>query len=374
MNRIATVAAALLLAGCGAQSAAPELLPAENFAASIDGKQVNLYTLHAGDITLQATNYGARVVSLWTPDREGRCEDIVLGYETLDRYVNNTGERFLGAVVGPYANRIAAGHFTLDGTEYTLPTNDNGQTLHGGMTGLDRVVWDVIEATEQKLVLSYLHRDGEEGFPGNLQITMTYTVTPENEFRVDYRATTDKPTVVNLSHHSFFNLKGEGNGTVLDNVLTIHASRTTPVDSVLIPTGEIADVTGTPFDFRQPHAIGERIEADNAQLRNGHGYDHNYVLNTQGDISQVAAKVYDPKSGRTLEVYTNEPGIQVYTGNFLDGTVSGKKGIVYNQRASVCLETQHYPDSPNKADWPSVVLEPGQTYNSECIFKFSVEK
>ena len=256
---------------------------------------MNLYTLHAGDITLQATNYGARVVSLWTPDREGRCEDIVLGYETLDRYVNNTGERFLGAVVGPYANRIAAGRFTLDGTEYTLPTNDNGQTLHGGMTGLDRVVWDVCEATEQKLVLSYLHRDGEEGFPGNLQIRMTYTVTPENEFRVDYEATTDKPTVVNLSHHSFFNLKGEGNGTVLDNVLTIRASRTTPVDSVLIPTGEIADVTGTPFDFRQPHAIGERIEADNAQLRNGHGYDHNWIIDRRtADEVELAATVYEP--------------------------------------------------------------------------------
>ena len=297
MNRIATVAAALLLAGCGAQSAAPELLPAESFAASIDGKQVNLYTLHAGDITLQATNYGARVVSLWTPDREGRCEDIVLGYETLDRYVNNTGERFLGAVVGPYANRIAAGRFTLDGTEYTLPTNDNGQTLHGGMTGLDRVVWDVREATEQKLVLSYLHRDGEEGFPGNLQIRMTYTVTPENEFRVDYEATTDKPTVVNLSHHSFFNLKGEGNGTVLDNVLTIRASRTTPVDSVLIPTGEIADVTGTPFDFRQPHAIGERIGADNEQLRNGAGYDHNWVLDRKtADGIEPAKWSWPPRS------------------------------------------------------------------------------
>ena len=374
MNRVATVAAALLLAGCGAQSVAPELLPAENFAASIDGKQVNLYTLHAGDITLQATNYGARVVSLWTPDREGRCEDIVLGYETLDRYVNNTGERFLGAVVGPYANRIAAGRFTLDGTEYTLPTNDNGQTLHGGMTGLDRVVWDVCEATEQKLVLSYLHRDGEEGFPGNLQIRMTYTVTPENEFRVDYEATTDKPTVVNLSHHSFFNLKGEGNGTVLDNVLTIRASRTTPVDSVLIPTGEIADVTGTPFDFRQPHAIGERIEADNAQLRNGHGYDHNWIIDRRtADEVELAATVYEPTTGRTLEVWSDQPALQFYSGNFFDGSSVGKTGKALRYRESLALETQKYPDSPNHADFPSTVLRPGETYTQTCIYRFGAK-
>lgn len=374
MNRIATVAAALLLAGCSAQSAAPELLPAENFAASIGGKQVNLYTLRAGDITLQATNYGARVVSLWTPDREGRCEDIVLGYETLDRYVNNTGERFLGAVVGPYANRIAAGRFTLDGTEYTLPTNDNGQTLHGGMTGLDRVVWDVCEATEQKLVLSYLHRDGEEGFPGNLQIRMTYTVTPENEFRVDYEATTDKPTVVNLSHHSFFNLKGEGNGTVLDNVLTIRASRTTPVDSVLIPTGEIADVTGTPFDFRQPHAIGERIEADNAQLRNGHGYDHNWIIDRRtADEVELAATVYEPTTGRTLEVWSDQPALQFYSGNFFDGSSVGKTGKALRHRESLALETQKYPDSPNHADFPSTVLRPGETYTQTCIYRFGAK-
>ena len=267
-----------LLAACGVQKTELPLLPEEAFQTTVDGKPVALYTLHAGDITMQVTNYGARVVSLWTPDREGRYEDIVLGYENIGRYIDNTGERFLGAVVGPYANRIAKGRFTLDGAEYTLPLNNNGQTLHGGLKGVDRVVWDVVSATDDKLVLHYLHPDGQDGFPGNLDIEMTYSLTPDNEFRVDYKATTDKPTVANFSHHPFFNLKGEGNGTVLDNVLTINASHTTPVDSVLIPTGQIAPVEGTPFDFREPHAIGERIGADNQQLRNGGGYDHNWVI------------------------------------------------------------------------------------------------
>lgn len=233
-----------LLAACGVQKTELPLLPEEAFQTTVDGKPVALYTLHAGDITMQVTNYGARVVSLWTPDREGRYEDIVLGYENIGRYIDNTGERFLGAVVGPYANRIAKGHFTLDGAEYTLPVNNNGQTLHGGLLGVDRVVWDVVSASDDKLVLHYLHPDGQDGFPGNLDIEMTYSLTPDNEFRIDYKATTDKPTVVNMSNHPFFNLKGEGNGTVLDNVMTINASHTTPVDSVLIPTGQIAPVEG----------------------------------------------------------------------------------------------------------------------------------
>ena len=272
----------LLLAACGSQEPKIALFSNEAFQTEADGKPVGIYTLRAGDVTMQVTNYGARVVSLWTPDRAGDYEDIVLGYETIDRYINNDGERFLGAVVGPYANRIAKGSFTLDGTEYNLPINNNGQTLHGGIDGLDRVVWDVVSASEDQLVMKYLHADGQEGFPGNLQIEMTYSLTPENEFRIDYSATTEQSRpVVNLSHHPFFNLKGEGNGTILDHVMTINASHTTPVDSVLIPTGEIADVTGTPFDFRQPHAIGERIGADNEQLRNGAGYDHNWVLRPQ---------------------------------------------------------------------------------------------
>lgn len=363
-----------LLAACGVQKTELPLLPEEAFQTTVDGKPVALYTLHAGDITMQVTNYGARVVSLWTPDREGRYEDIVLGYENIGRYIDNTGERFLGAVVGPYANRIAKGRFTLDGAEYTLPLNNNGQTLHGGLKGVDRVVWDVVSATDDKLVLHYLHPDGQDGFPGNLDIEMTYSLTPDNEFRVDYKATTDKPTVANFSHHPFFNLKGEGNGTVLDNVLTINASHTTPVDSVLIPTGQIAPVEGTPFDFREPHAIGERIGADNQQLRNGGGYDHNWVIDrkTKSGIEQ-AATVWEPASGRTIEVLSDQPGLQVYSGNFFDGTSIGKYGKPQRYRESLALETQKFPDSPNHDNFPSTVLRPGETYTQVCIYKFGVK-
>lgn len=363
-----------LLAACGVQKTELPLLPEEAFQTTVDGKPVALYTLHAGDITMQVTNYGARVVSLWTPDREGRYEDIVLGYENIGRYIDNTGERFLGAVVGPYANRIAKGRFTLDGAEYTLPLNNNGQTLHGGLKGVDRVVWDVVSATDDKLVLHYLHPDGQDGFPGNLDIEMTYSLTPDNEFRVDYKATTDKPTVANFSHHPFFNLKGEGNGTVLDNVLTINASHTTPVDSVLIPTGQIAPVEGTPFDFREPHAIGERIGADNQQLRNGGGYDHNWVIDrkTESGIEQ-AATVWEPASGRTIEVLSDQPGLQVYSGNFFDGTSIGKYGKPQRYRESLALETQKFPDSPNHDNFPSTVLRPGETYTQVCIYKFGVK-
>lgn len=363
-----------LQAACGVQKTELPLLPEEAFQTTVDGKPVALYTLHAGDITMQVTNYGARVVSLWTPDREGRYEDIVLGYENIGRYIDNTGERFLGAVVGPYANRIAKGRFTLDGTEYTLPLNNNGQTLHGGLKGVDRVVWDVVSATDDKLVLHYLHPDGQDGFPGNLDIEMTYSLTPDNEFRVDYKATTDKPTVANFSHHPFFNLKGEGNGTVLDNVLTINASHTTPVDSVLIPTGQIAPVEGTPFDFREPHAIGERIGADNQQLRNGGGYDHNWVIDrkTKSGIEQ-AATVWEPASGRTIEVLSDQPGLQVYSGNFFDGKSIGKYGKPQRYRESLALETQKFPDSPNHDNFPSTVLRPGETYTQVCIYKFGVK-
>ena len=363
-----------LLAACGVQKTELPLLPEEAFQTTVDGKPVAPYTLHAGDITMPGTNYGARVVSLWTPDREGRYEDIVLGYENIGRYIDNTGERFLGAVVGPYANRIAKGRFTLDGTEYTLPLNNNGQTLHGGLKGVDRVVWDVVSATDDKLVLHYLHPDGQDGFPGNLDIEMTYSLTPDNEFRVDYKATTDKPTVANFSHHPFFNLKGEGNGTVLDNVLTINASHTTPVDSVLIPTGQIAPVEGTPFDFREPHAIGERIGADNQQLRNGGGYDHNWVIDrkTESGIEQ-AATVWEPASGRTIEVLSDQPGLQVYSGNFFDGKSIGKYGKPQRYRESLALETQKFPDSPNHDNFPSTVLRPGETYTQVCIYKFGVK-
>lgn len=374
MKKTIIAVCTLLLAACGSQEPKIALLGKEAFEAEVNGKPVELYTLHAGDVTMQVTNYGARVVSLWTPGRDGKYEDIVLGYETLDRYLNNTGERFLGAVVGPYANRIAKGRFTLDGVEYTLPINNNGQTLHGGLTGLDRVVWDVVSVTDNQLVMSYLHADGEEGFPGNLQIEMTYTLTPENEFRIDYDATTDKPTVVNMSHHPFFNLKGEGNGTILDHVVTINASHTTPVDSVLIPSGEIADVTGTPFDFRQPHAIGERIDADNEQLRNGAGYDHNWIIDRKSANGiEEFATVWEPASGRTVEVWSDQPAMQFYSGNFFDGTSNGKYGKPLRYRESLALETQKYPDSPNHDNFPSTVLRPGEHYTQVCIYKFGVK-
>ena len=368
------IAAAAILAGCAAEKTEVQLIPAANFETEVDGKPVSLYTLKNGDLVMQVTNFGARVVSLWVPDRDGNYEDVELGYDNIRSYTDNPGERFLGAVVGPYANRIAGGRFVLDGKEYDLPKNDKGQTLHGGMKGVDMVVWDVVSVSDTSIVFSYLHPDGQDGFPGNVDIDMIYTLTPDNSFRADYSAVTDAPTYFNISHHSFFNLKGVGNGTVLDNVMVINASHTTPVDGHLIPTGEIADVTGTPFDFREPHAIGERIGADNEQLRNGNGYDHNWILDreSEGDI-EFAASVYEPASGRFMEVFTDQPAMQFYSGNFFDGSVSGKYGKPMRHRESIALETQKYPDSPNHPDFPSTRLDPGQEYTHTCIYRFSVK-
>lgn len=350
------------------------LFPASDFETEVEGKQVSLYTLKGGDLTMQVTNFGARVVALWTPDKTGAMEDIVLGYNNIDNYVNNPGERFLGAVVGPYANRIANGTYTIGDETYNFPQNNNGQTLHGGLKGLDMVVWDVDSVTENTLVLSYLRPDGQDGMPGNLKIVMTYTLTPDNEFRVDYLAQTDKATHVNISHHSFFNLKGEGNGTINDHVLYINASRTTPVDAVLIPTGEIADVTGTPFDFRQPKDIGQDLAVENEQLTNGAGYDHNWVLDraTVNEV-ELAASVYEPASGRYMEVLTDQPALQFYGGNFFDGTTNGKYGRPLAYRESIALETQKYPDTPNHPEFPSTLLNPGEDYTHVCIYRFSVK-
>lgn len=347
------------------------LFPVSDFETVVDGKEVSLYTLKAGDLTMQVTNFGARVVSLWTPDRNGSYEDIVLGYNNIGNYVNNPGERFLGAVVGPYANRIAGGTYTIGNETYNFPQNNNGQTLHGGLKGLDMVVWNVDRVTENQLTLSYLCPDGQDGMPGNRTIYMTYTLTPENEFRVDYLAETDKPTHMNISHHSFFNLKGEGNGTINDHVLYINASKTTPVDAVLIPTGEIADVAGTPFDFREPKAIGQDVNEENEQLKNGAGYDHNWVLDrkTASDL-ELAASVYEPASGRYMEVWTDQPALQFYGGNFFDGTTTGKYGKRLNYRESIALETQKYPDTPHHAHFPSTLLNPGEKYTHVCVYKF----
>lgn len=362
-----------VIASC-APKAEIALMSAENFNTTVDGKSVTLYTLKNADLIMQVTNFGARVVSLWTPDRDGNYEDIVLGYNNIDQYINNPGERFLGAVVGPYANRIANGTYTIDGQAYTFPQNNNGQTLHGGLKGVDMVVWDVVAVTDSSIVLSYLHPDGQDGMPGNLKIDMTYTLTAGNEFKVDYEAQTDKATHVNMSHHSFFNLKGEGNGTINDHVLMIRASKTTPVDEVLIPYGTIADVEGTPFDFREPKAIGRDLDVDDRQLRHGAGYDHNWVLDKESCCSvELAASVYEPSTGRYMEVYTDQPALQFYGGNFFDGTTCGKYGRPLNHRESFALETQKYPDSPNHDNFTDTLLRPGEKYEHVCIYRFGTK-
>ena len=371
MKRLFYALALAVLASCTAGNQV-KLLPVSDFETLLDGKEVTLYTLKNADLTMQVTNFGARVVSLWTPDKNGNYEDIVLGYDNIDKYINNPGERFLGAVVGPYANRIAGGTYTICNETYTFPQNNNGQTLHGGLTGLDMVVWDVFAADDSTLVLSYTHPDGQDGMPGNLEIFMTYTLTSSNEFKVEYLAQTDKPTHVNLSHHSFFNLKGEGNGTINDHILYINGSKTTPVNEVLIPTGDIADVTGTPFDFRKAKAIGTDLYVENEQLKNGSGYDHNWVLDRQTpDQLEMAASVLEPASGRFMEVWTDQPAIQFYGGNFFDGTTDGKYGKALRYRESIALETQKYPDSPNHPHFPSTLLKPGEDYTHICVYRFS---
>ena len=371
MKRLFYALALAVLASCTAGNQV-KLLPVSDFETLLDDKEVTLYTLKNADLTMQVTNFGARVVSLWTPDKNGNYEDIVLGYDNIDKYINNRGERFLGAVVGPYANRIAGGTYTICNETYTFPQNNNGQTLHGGLTGLDMVVWDVFAADDSTLVLSYTHPDGHEGMPGNLEIFMTYTLTSSNEFKVEYLAQTDKPTHVNLSHHSFFNLKGEGNGTINDHVLYINGSKTTPVNEVLIPTGEISDVTGTPFDFRKAKAIGTDLYEENEQLKNGSGYDHNWVLDRHSpDQLEMAASVLEPVSGRFMEVWTDQPAIQFYGGNFFDGTTDGKYGKALRYRESIALETQKYPDSPNHPHFPSTLLKPGEDYTHTCVYRFS---
>ena len=348
-----------------------KLFPVSDFETVVEGKDVSLYTLKNADITMQVTNFGARVVALWVPDRDGKHEDIVLGYNNIDSYINNTGERFLGAVVGPYANRIADGTYTIGKETYNFPKNNNGQTLHGGLKGLDMVVWDVVSADDSTLVLSYLHPDGQDGMPGNLEILMTYSLTSGNEFKVDYLATTDKSTHVNISHHSFFNLKGEGNGTINDHVLCINASGTTPVNEVLIPSGEVVDVTGTPFDFRKPKTIDTDLYVENEQLKNGAGYDHNWVLDRQTpDQLELAASVFEPASGRYMEVWTDQPAIQFYGGNFFDGKSTGKYGRTLNYRESIALETQKYPDTPHHENFPSTLLNPGEEYTHTCVYRF----
>jgi aldose 1-epimerase len=332
---------------------------------------VDLYTLtNAHGIEVRITNYGATVVSIQTPDRNGAMADIVLGFDDFERYKTNTS--FLGVVVGRYGNRIAKGRFSLDGMEYTLATNNGPNHLHGGLKGFDKAVWtarSVETADGPSVELEYLSKDGEEGYPGNLSAKVVYTLTGDDELRIDYSATTDRKTVVNLTNHSYFNLAGAGD--ILAHEVEINADRFTPVDATLIPTGVLQPVEGTPFDFRRPAPIGARIDQPDEQLGFGGGYDHNFVVNREGEGLSLAARVTDPASGRMLEVRTTEPGVQFYTGNFLNGTIRGKGGQLYQRRAGFCLETQHFPDSPNHPTFPSTVLEPRQRYETTTVFAFS---
>ena len=349
-----------------------DTLVQSDFQLDIDGKKTDLYVLkNKNGIEIYVTNYGAKVVSLLVPDKHENIVDVVLGEQSIERYLDYP-EIYYGAVIGRYGNRIANAKFTLDGQEYSLAANDNGNSLHGGLKGFNSVIWDAKQIDSQSLELTYVSADGEEGYPGNLTVKMVYALTDDNEFKIAYDATTDKTTVLNLTHHSFFNLSGAGAETINDHILMLNADKYTPVDSVLIPTGEIATVEGTPMDFRNETEIGARIEDDFDQLKLGNGYDHNWVLNkaAAGELS-LAAKIYSPITGVSMEVLTTEPAIQFYGGNFLKGN-SGKFGQVYPFRSAFCLETQHYPDSPNQPNFPSTVLKPGETYTQTCIYKFGI--
>jgi len=348
----------------------------ESFGKTADGKAVDLYTLtNANGLVAKVTNYGAIVTQLWVPDRNGKLGDVVQGYDTLDGYIQD--KAYFGSIVGRLGNRTAKGKFTLDGKEYTLAKNDNGVNhLHGGNVGFNKVVWEASQVRKADAVgvkLTYLSKDGEEGYPGNFNCTVIYTLTNNDELRIDYEATTDKPTVHNVTHHGYFNLAGHGECDILNHELRMDADNITPVDKDLIPTGKLMPVAGTPFDFNKSTAIGARINQDDQQLKFGGGYDHNWVLNnTDGSLKKVGS-LSDATTGRVMDIYTTEPGLQFYSGNFLDGTNIGKGGKVYNHRYALCLETQHFPDSANQPEFPSVVLRPGETYKSTTAFKFSTK-
>ena len=368
---------ALVAAVCPSCSkdATPELtksgLSKADFVATVDSVETNLYVLtNDAGMEVCVTNFGGRIVSVMVPDRDGNFKDVVLGHDSIADYVNIDGN--FGALIGRYGNRINQGRFTLDGVTYQLPQNNFGHCLHGGPKGFHNSVWNANQLDARNLELTLHSADGYAGFPGNLDVRVTYTLGDDNSLKISYVATTDKPTVVNLTNHSYFNLSGDPSLTILDEVVTFDADAFTPIDSTFMTSGEIRSVEGTPFDFRSGKKVGDDIDKDDEQLRNGLGYDHNMVLNTAGDISKVAASIYDERSGIKMEVLTDEPGIQFYVGNFLDGTVKGKKGVAYPRRSAICVETQHYPDSPNHDNYPSTVLRPGENYSSNCIYRFSV--
>lgn len=378
INLVTLIAGAVLaLTSCSPKQVKVEncfTLKAEDFRKTIDGKTTNLYFLKNGNIQAAITNYGGRIVGLCTPDKTGKMADVVLGFNTLDGYLN-AGMPFHGTLIGRVGNRIAKGKFTIDGTEYTLPLNNGVNHLHGGPGGFHAVVWDVKAATDSSVVLTYLSKDGEMGYPGNLDVEVQYLLSSKSEVVISYKATTDKSTPVNLTNHAFFNLAGEGNGTINDHILTLNADGYTPVDSTLIPLAGNEPVEGTPFDFRTGKAIGTDLAQveTNLQLKHGPGYDHNFALNkpSPGEMT-LAATVVEPVNGRKMEIFTREPAIQFYGGNFMDGSDTGKSGKKYNFRESFALETQHSPDSPNNTNFPSVILKPGEVYQTQSIYKFSV--
>ena len=371
------LAAVALLAGCSQKKAAltKSGLNPENFVSTYNDMPTALYTLtNANGMEVCITNFGGRIVSILVPDRDGNMKDVVLGFDKISDYFPENNQTDFGASIGRYANRINQGKITLDGVEYQLPQNNFGHCLHGGPTGWQYQVYECVEADASHVKLLRVSPDGDNNFPGEVKAYVTYTLTEDNKIDIAYEATTNATTVINMTNHSYFNLSGDpANHAITEDYLCLDSYSYTPVDDTYMTTGEIAPVQDTPFDFLRLKSIGKDINADNEQIRNGNGYDHNWVLNTDGNINKLAALLYCPETGITLRVYTDEPGIQVYTGNFLDGTVTGKKGVVYKQRHAICLETQHYPDTPNKPEWPSAILRPGETYHSRCIFAFSVK-
>ncbi|MEJ6980577.1 aldose epimerase family protein [Pedobacter sp. P351] len=345
-----------------------------NFQDTIDGKQTDLFVLkNENNMQVAITSFGGRIVSIIVPDKDGKMTDVALGYEKLSGY-QKANEPYFGAIIGRYGNRIGNAQFKLDGATYKLAANNGPASLHGGPTGFQVRVWDAVMPNDYTLELSYVSKDGEEGFPGNLTTKVVYTLTDDNAIKIDYSATTDKTTVVNLTNHTYFNLNGEGNGDINDHILKINADKYTPVDAALIPTGELKDVAGTPFDFRKPTAIGERVDADDVQLKLGKGYDHNFVLTKSDTSMKQAATITGPKTGISMEVLTTEPGIQFYGGNFMEGKENdGKAGKAYPFRTGFCLETQHFPDAPNKPTFQSTTLKPGETYKTTTIYKFTAQ-
>ena len=374
---IAICAAAAMIMGCGQKNTVTLTksgLNPEDFNAERDGLKTALYTLtNKAGMEVCITNFGGRIVSVMVPDRNGEFKDVVHGFSTVQDYFPENHKSDFGATIGRYANRINQGRITVDGVEYQLPQNNYGHCLHGGPNGWQYKVFETVEADGSHVKLKIDSPDGEANFPGHVTAFVTFTLTEDNAIDINYEATTDKTTVINMTNHSYFNLSGDGNNSIEGNELYINASNFTPVDDTFMTTGEIAPVEGTPMDFRTAKKIGQDINADYDQLHNGKGYDHNWVLDTKGDQTALAAELYCPESGIVLKEYTNEPGVQVYVGNFLDGANTGKRGVTYNFRTAVCLETQHYPDTPNKPEWPTALLKPGETYHSFCRFAFSTK-